>query len=119
MREWVKINPDKVNTYDRYGRLLLQPATSKASPAFVAKLVDHYGADVRKRSSTGSTALHCAPSAATISVLLERGADSTAPDQLSRTPLMYYTDQNLIETKKETVERRTQRAFSRQDSKTK
>ena len=87
MREWVNRNAGKVNELDQDGNLLLHSAAKQTSSSFVAELMDKYGADVSKRLSLGTTALHCASSAATVSVLLERGADPTAVDKLNETPL--------------------------------
>lgn len=97
MREWVAKNPDKVNEPDAAGDVVLCRAASKASSSFVAALVDKYGADVRRRDRRGVTVLHLASSAATVSVLLERGADPTAVDALDETPLMYHTRRKSLD----------------------
>jgi hypothetical protein len=98
MREWVVKNAAKVNKYDRLGEFLLQRAASKASAPFVAELVDRFGADVSKRCLTWeTTALFMASSAATVSVLLERGADPTVATNWGKTPLMAYACHSSVE----------------------
>ena len=78
MRDWIERHPEKVNDFDRCNNFAAPFAASNArpSPSFI-ELVDKYGADVNKHEGGGDTVLHCACSAATVSVLLERGADPT------------------------------------------
>jgi hypothetical protein len=93
MSQWVNENPGKVNVvFTQYGGLLLHYAARLASPSFVAELVDKHGASTTLHciGCGGGTALNLADSAATISVLMERGANPTAVDSLDQTPLMNY-----------------------------
>jgi hypothetical protein len=95
MREWVSVNPSKVKYNDARHESLLRCAAERASPSFVAELVDTYNADVGSCTLAQVTALHMASSAATVSVLLERGAEPAAVTAFGRTPLMYHTRRNL------------------------
>ena len=78
------------NVYTPGGRTVLQAACGYLGSSIIAQDFIERGADVNRKSLRGGTALHNAATALKsdiIKILIERGADVGAYDELQRTPL--------------------------------
>lgn len=97
MRDWINQHAEKVKITDAFDYKLLFVAAHRASPSFVAELVDKYGAHVNFYTSNGLPALHYATSVATVSVLLERGADPAAVKKWNETSLTGHVRRSSVD----------------------
>lgn len=88
MQKFVEDNPTRVNDRDDTGCTLLVAASNQSSTAFVKWLVDEKGLDVYCHTAFWFSPPHVASSAATLSFLLDRGADATAVSGEGWTPLI-------------------------------